>query len=93
VSRTTIALAGFGLGLALLASGCSGGDPAKEGVLGELRKQVEDSGASQEYVDCIIDGIGGLGVAELQSIRDDTATAETNAVVDAVLDTCIPVEQ
>ncbi len=93
MSRSTIVLAGFGLGLALVASGGSGGSPEKDSVLGELRKQVEDSGASQEYVDCIIDGISGLGVVELESIRDDTATEQTNAVVDAVLDTCIPAEQ
>lgn len=92
MNRQATVLAGICLVL-VGASGCSAGSPEKDAVLGELGKQVEDGGASQEYVDCIIDGISGLGVAELESIRDDTASAETNAVVDGVLDTCIPAGQ
>lgn len=92
MKRQAIVVAGLVL-VFVGVSACGGGDSEKDAVLGELRTQVEESGASQEYVDCIIDGLSGLGLAELESIRDETASDATNAVVDGVLDTCIPAEE
>lgn len=84
-ARTRLAALALALPLALAACG-GGGD--KDALLEELRQDAADSGAPAELVDCVMTAMEGLSVEELTSIRDDTATAETEEKVTVAMGDC-----
>ena len=91
MKRTSALIAGLALALSLAACGGSGGggDDKKSALLDELRKDALSSGATQEQVDCVIAAIDDLSAEQLQSLKDDSPSAETQAAVGAAFGACV----
>ena len=90
MKRSSALIAGFALALSLAAcGGGGGGDDQKKALLDELRQDALTSVATQEQVDCVIAAIDDLSGEELQSLKDDKPSAETQAAVGAAFGACV----
>lgn len=101
MKRTAAIIASAALALTLAACGGSSSDsstssaplvtPERLALIDELRADGEASGASAEEISCVIQAIEQLGVAELESVKNGTQTAETQAVMTAASEKCLAV--
>ena len=66
--------------------------PDRDALIAELRADGEANGAPAEQIDCVIEAIDSLGAEELQSVKDGTPDEDTQAVMAAASEKCIPSE-
>lgn len=64
--------------------------PDRQTLIDELRADGEASGATAEQIDCVINAIESLDAGQLQSIKDGTPSADTQEVMTAASETCLP---
>ena len=66
------------------------GTPDRATLIAELRADGEKNGAPAEEIDCVVNALDSLDAAQLQSVKDGTADAATQAVMSAASTKCVP---
>jgi len=66
--------------------------PDREALIAELRADGEANGASAEEIDCVVNALESLDADQLQSMKDGTPDADTQTVMDAASEECLPAD-